>query len=525
MPRIPRFQSNVTPPGLSGGVPMSPEIAGVQGKALSAFGDEIQRTGKIFEQIKEKEDLAHDTIEATKLESALKTSQLEIAQTLEGRTDYQNFEPEIEKKLEDLKSSLSPKGASQRLSLAFERSYQTSAFHLQTVAKTKKWQAMEIEGKIAFGDIIQQSFEDWKNATPEERKIIETETRLKGQALAKNNAVDLLWVEEALDKYEEKAQQYTIDAVDVAVDQDIMKDPIAARLKLEDSTYQPDLPIKIRQDKKEKAEVAIRVKEQELERKEKKAKEEAANKIESDVTDNILKGDLSTALGILKSKDAKVIDEVRSGARRSLHHLITQMPKQLEREARAEARDDRQEERMRLAELKSAAISDVLNRIYNPDENRPISEPEILSVMLPVDPTGTGATRMISEYRKVKNTKDPYFSKALSKIKDYEAKGLFSADKKKNAVGANKAINGLYALREQGVTGAAIDVELEKVIETNKHNWKQSLLNNIVNGYNFLNNKTEQKEQPAQKTVVKKYISKSTGKTKYVYSDGSEVIQ
>ena len=322
MPRIPGFESTKLPSGESGGAPMSPGIASESGQALVGFGQQVQRTANIWDEIAEKEALAHDSIEAVKLEGALKQKQLELSQAFEGRTDYQNFEPEMQKNLEDLRSQLTPKKASQRLSLAFERSFQVSENSLMTNAKVKKWAAMETEGKVAFGNILKQSFEDWKNATPEQRPIIAQAIRMKGYELAKNKAINILWVEETLDKYEDKAHQYTVDAKDVEADKLIKVDPVAARLSFDDSAKWSDLPQKVLQDKIEKADSAIKIKENELESKAKKAKEEAKSEEDRIISKEYVKGNYAKAYSMVLSSQL-----MEGGEMRSISNMIKEKSK------------------------------------------------------------------------------------------------------------------------------------------------------------------------------------------------------
>ena len=309
MPRIPGFESTKLPSGESGGVPMSPGSASGSGQALVGLGLQVQRTANIWDEIAEKEALAHDSIEAVKLEGALKQKQLELSQLFEGRTDYQNFETEMQKHLKDLRSQLTPKKSSQRLSLAFERSFQIFENSLKTNAKVKKWGAMEIEGKIAFGNILQQSFEDWKNATPEQRPIIAQTIRMKGYELAKSKAINTLWVEETLDKFEQKAHQYTVDAKDVEADKLIGIDPVAARLSFDDSAKWSDLPQKVLQDKREKADSAIKIKKNELETKAKEAEKKAHDETERVIGNLYMQGNYQKAFSLALSSDKLSGDE------------------------------------------------------------------------------------------------------------------------------------------------------------------------------------------------------------------------
>ncbi|MFA5904885.1 MAG: hypothetical protein WC836_13195 [Desulfobacula sp.] len=313
MPRIPKFQQTTSIPGSTGGVAMSPQLASAPERALIGLGQSVSQAGQEFDKIAEKEALAHDTIEATKLEYALKNKGLEIAESYNGRSDYNKFEDDLNKQLSELQTLL-PKNASKRLQAVFQKAYEQEAFHLNSAIKTKKWNIMDEQGRIAFGNIYNQALDDYSKAqTPEEKEIIKNELMMKGETLKIYNAVNPVWMEGQLSSFDGKAKQFAIDAADVYADKAIEDNPAQAELDLADSNYLPDLPVKIRQDKIEKARAAAKVQQNEFETKRKEADKLVHDEYEKAIGLEYSQGNYAKAFTMVGAKNSPLAgDEVKA---------------------------------------------------------------------------------------------------------------------------------------------------------------------------------------------------------------------
>jgi len=314
MPRIPVFQPSRLPPGTAGGVPMSPGAAAAVPQAIAGVGQQIERSalyaGRVFEQIAEKEALAADTIESGRLETLIKNKSLEVSEGYMTRTDYQNFDKSLEDTLKKLKDEISPTDASPRLQAAFEKAFETQSYSLRHTIKAKKYDVMEKQGKIVFGDIYQQALNDWANEGDQEKKdMIKRELFMKGQTLQVNNAVDPLWIEGMLDKFDEAAKATAINQADVIADKLIENNPAGAADILRDKEFLPALPEKVRQDKVEKATAAKKVFDNELESKRKEALKVAHNDEERAVGDLYMKGEYSKAFAVAQNSKLLTGDE------------------------------------------------------------------------------------------------------------------------------------------------------------------------------------------------------------------------
>ncbi len=159
---LPRFYSTKGLPEKSGLVPISPRMAGLPFEAMSQAGEKIEglglRAANVFDQIKERERIASDALQAIELDNTLKNESLGIADKFKDRVDYENFDKDIENEINSLRGRISPKEASPALNLAFEKTFNQESFHLKTTVKAKKYDVMNQRGKIAFGAILDRFF-------------------------------------------------------------------------------------------------------------------------------------------------------------------------------------------------------------------------------------------------------------------------------------------------------------------------------------------------------------------------------
>ncbi len=92
-----------------------------------------------------------------------------------------NCTKDIENEITSLKERIRPKEPSPALNLAYEKTFNQQAFHLRTTIKAKKYDVMNQRGKIAFGQILDQAYQDYSDTDdPTKREIIKNELEIQG---------------------------------------------------------------------------------------------------------------------------------------------------------------------------------------------------------------------------------------------------------------------------------------------------------------------------------------------------------
>lgn len=297
---LPRFYSTKELPGKSGLVPVSPGMAAKPFEALSQAGENVERLGlhaaNVFGRINEQERIASDALQALELEINLKKETEKIAESFRDRIDYENFDKDVDNQILSLKERLSPKEPSQALNLAFEKSFNQQAFHLNSTIKAKKYDVMNQRGKIAFGAILDQAYQDYSDTNdPVKREIIKNQLEIQGEILRGKHAIDPLWIDQKLSAFEKDAKKVASDLADVKADKAIMANPGQAYINLQDSKYLPDLLPKQRQDKIEKANAAFKVFQNEQEKKAKEQEVLAHDNEEKEIGNLFLAGNYKDA--------------------------------------------------------------------------------------------------------------------------------------------------------------------------------------------------------------------------------------
>jgi len=316
---LPRFYSTKELPGKSGLVPISPGMAAKPYEALAGAGQDVERLGlhaaNVFDQMKERERVASDALQAVELDNALKNESLNIADKFKDRVDYENFDKDIENEITSLKERIKPKEPSSALNLAYEKAFNQEAFHLRTTVKAKKYDVMNQRGKIAFGAILDRAYQDYSDTNdPQRREIIKSELGIQGEILRGKHLIDPIWIDEKLRTFEKSAKTVASDLADVKADKAIMANPGQASIDLTDSKYLPDLLPKQRQDKIEKANVAFKVSGNEQEKKLKEQRKVAHDDEDRQVGDLFMKGEYTQAYSLAQQSKFLTGDEKRTWA-------------------------------------------------------------------------------------------------------------------------------------------------------------------------------------------------------------------
>ncbi len=296
IPHIPRFYSTKELPGRSSLVPISPQAVSKPYEALAGAGQDVERLGlhaaNVFDQMKERERIASDALQAVELDNALKNESLAIADKFKDRIDSENFDKDIENEIISLKERIKPKEPSAALNLAYEKAFNQEAFHLRTTIKAKKYDVMNQRGKVAFGAILDRAYQDYAETDdPTKRESIKNELEIQGEILRGKHLIDPLWIDEKLRTFEKSAKTVASDLADVKADKAIRANPGQASIDLIDSRYLPDLLPKQRQDKIEKANSSLKVFQNEQEKKLKDQKTLAHDEEEREISMLIGKGE------------------------------------------------------------------------------------------------------------------------------------------------------------------------------------------------------------------------------------------
>jgi len=179
MPRIPKFQATKLPPGESGAVAVNPSILAKQGQVMKEAGGVIGGMGRITDTLyqkdkalKEKEQLARDTLAAIEIQNKLEKSKSDFAESLKTRSDSENFEADAIKLAESHRAyflSVNP-NPSQRLTLAAEASFGSFSNTIVDVARVKKWDIMGKQANAEADNMQQRSMEAWAKANSDKER-------------------------------------------------------------------------------------------------------------------------------------------------------------------------------------------------------------------------------------------------------------------------------------------------------------------------------------------------------------------
>jgi hypothetical protein len=286
----------------------SAEAIGVASRYIhQATGNLAQAAGGLADTIGntvEKVQNAQDALDAVTFENNLKEKVDTIAESYKGRLDYENFGKDLEKDINSL-GDLAPKSASPRLNVAVQRAIGNQGNTLRDMITNKKYTVMEGLGKVEALRLEDTNIEKYGLAsTDEERNLIKTQNELQMRTIQKSNLVNPLWVEERLLNWEDKAKKQLISNEDAIADQAIRIDAKGTFQRLnEDKTYLPHLPVKVREDKLDRAMRQIRQNDEDKRREEADAERDKKRKQE----------DMETTIALRQVQGFPVNDLIENG--------------------------------------------------------------------------------------------------------------------------------------------------------------------------------------------------------------------
>jgi hypothetical protein len=264
MPKIPTIDKRYIPEG-----PMlSPGAVGKTAGIIRSGTEQMARAAQGLEkEIRgyfEREQKAKDALEATKLENNMRDLTDQIAESYQGRFDYENFDKDFENEIKKFDKLLPD---NPRLQLGFERAKGHYVNRLGDVVRAKKYSVMGKEGQVEAIRMRDKMIDDYANADEKEKSLIVEEFKAKMNAIQGANFVDPVWIQAQISGFEGFARKAAQDNDDVEADKAIMADPKVAFVNLHDKGYLSNLLPKVRQDKIEKAQAAIKIWDNENERK------------------------------------------------------------------------------------------------------------------------------------------------------------------------------------------------------------------------------------------------------------------
>ena len=300
MPKIPTYQRSVLPPGTAGGVPMSPGPASAVGRGLSNIGGGVFSAGMNFAKIQAYEQKASDAVAHVEDKYAIKNGSLGIVDRFNGRTDFENFDEEAETAIEEFRAQLLPDDASPARLRDFNELFEQQAFFIRSAIKAKKLTVMNERGKIAFGNLKQQTLEEIAATEDQKaRDILKAELRIEGFNIQENFGVSALWIETELDGLDAEAKKFASDQAEIAIRNLRMDDPGRALDILNDKSLLTDLDPKVRQAEKERCKSALKVQEKEAKQAEKDAAAELHEQEDDEIYETIKKGEFLKALALV----------------------------------------------------------------------------------------------------------------------------------------------------------------------------------------------------------------------------------
>jgi len=199
----------------------------------------------------EREQKAKDNLEALRLRNEIEKGQEEIADSYSGRTDFENFDKDLNKGFSGLRERVKPKYQSNEINFVYQSLMSKAERDLGKVVKAKKYKVMEEEGKILFNDHYEDAAKDYADAhlsedvlsgkmTVQEKKDkIRSEVESEGLILQRDNGIDPLWMNSKVKGFEKVAQEGIIVRANNSENPNVIRNTMLALDKGEFQTLDP----------------------------------------------------------------------------------------------------------------------------------------------------------------------------------------------------------------------------------------------------------------------------------------------
>ncbi len=206
MPEINRYFRQQTIPGESGGVNVNPQMAGLPYEATEKLGQTLANTGEAGMRYAIAEQRAERALKAVKLEQDMKNDVDATAESYAMRSDYQNFDKDIQGNIDALRKKHVDSIEDPVLKRAAEATFGKQSYELQKVIRDKKRVLMTEEATNRYGVKYNNALKEYAYATdPDEKEFIKNNVALEGYELEKSHLIKLGSTEKLMQTFNGKA--------------------------------------------------------------------------------------------------------------------------------------------------------------------------------------------------------------------------------------------------------------------------------------------------------------------------------
>lgn len=180
MPKIPTIQADsVIRTGR-----LSPQAAAAPSLALAQAGEQLQQTGdyayKMSQFVERKEQEAARDVLLSEARIGLRKDADLFAEGFAKRTDFENFDKDSERQLEEIQSRYQPKFQDDPIGLQqFNELWSVTSTELGKVARARRNTVKTDRGKAALDEILRQKVEEYSvEDDPQKRDLIREDMRI-----------------------------------------------------------------------------------------------------------------------------------------------------------------------------------------------------------------------------------------------------------------------------------------------------------------------------------------------------------
>jgi hypothetical protein len=170
MPKIPRYTDESTIPAASGGVRVNPQAFGAVWGAMAGVGEGVSKLGELGLAMQK----AETAVKATTYENQLRNDFEDLAQSYKMRTDYDKFETDARKQVDELSKKYQVNiGDNERLGNIFKPVLEDKTREFLRTVRDKKITEMTKQGNDEFNVFVNRSISDYGvNPTPENKELL-----------------------------------------------------------------------------------------------------------------------------------------------------------------------------------------------------------------------------------------------------------------------------------------------------------------------------------------------------------------
>lgn len=199
---INRYFRQQTIPGGSRGVMVNPQAAALPYEATEKLGQTLANTGEAGMRYAIAEQRAERALKAVKLEQDMKNDIDATAESYAMRSDYQNFDKDIQGNIEALRKKYVDSVDDEALKKAAEMAFSKHSYDLQKVIRDKKRVLMTEEAGSRFTIDYNNAIKEYNYTTNlDEKELIRNNIALKGYELENSHLLHMGTTEKAMQKF------------------------------------------------------------------------------------------------------------------------------------------------------------------------------------------------------------------------------------------------------------------------------------------------------------------------------------